>query len=255
MKKICLFLFATLAFASTQDFNDKNIESKDLKNFEVVSSRLAYSMAKKDEKKIKELEGLLYNIDKKSSEEFLANTAKVEKIFVRIFKTEKNLVPKVIKYIYFDPMVTEDQNIVKDEMQKILVSYYANDTAKIYINNKDNKAEKFITSLINSGAKKENLIIFNNSDSKNILKDITMDIKKLNPGVNEFGVTQMRVLVIGPVSQTKQNLSLATVIFDKSFKGIEIDDFSYLDISRKILESTTDEVRLQSYEQLINGMY
>ena len=255
MKKICLFLFATLAFAGTQDFNDKNIESKDLKNFEIVSSRLAYSMAKKDEKKIKELEGLLYNIDKKSSEEFLANTAKVEKIFVRIFKTEKNLVPKVIKYIYFDPMVTEDQNIIKDEMQKILVSYYANDTAKIYINNKDNKAEKFITSLINSGAKKENLIIFNNSDSKNILKDITMDIKKSNPGVNEFGITQMRVLVIGPVSQTKQNLSLATVIFDKNFKGVEIDDFSYLDISRKILESTTDEVRLQSYEQLVNGMY
>ena len=92
MKKICLFLFATLAFAGTQDFNDKNIESKDLKNFEVVSSRLAYSMAKKDEKKIKELEGLLYNIDKKSSEEFLANTAKVEKIFVRIYRKKENSV-------------------------------------------------------------------------------------------------------------------------------------------------------------------
>lgn len=44
---------------------------------------------------------------------------------------------------------------------------------------------------------------------------------------------EMRILLLTAASKIKQNLAFANSFFNNNLKGVEIENFSYLDISRE----------------------
>ena len=90
MKKfLMIFALSSIAISSVNDFNNIKLNKSNEKNFEIVSSKLAYSIANK-QKDINFLKSKLYKIDKKEADNFMKHIDVVEKIFVKIFKSDKN---------------------------------------------------------------------------------------------------------------------------------------------------------------------
>lgn len=256
MKKLSLAIlsiFSLISFSNIDYFNSNTLTENEKKDFQIISTKLAYNQAIKNEENIKYYNNLIFSLDEENAKYFNNEILNTEKIFTRIFKTSKNLVPKIIKYIYFEPTNTNDENLIKEQIEKIMVAFNANTNSKIYINNHENSSLKFLD-LLYKRAKKEQVYLIDKS-RKDIFNDIYLDILKTYPDKKEFNITELRILIISPSSKIKERLSLANSFFRKKIKGIEIDDFSYLDEDRKILETTSEEIRLKSFEELINGIY
>lgn len=254
MKKfLMLFALSSIALSSVNDFNNNHLNKNDEKNFEVVSSKLAYSIAN-NQKDVNSLKNKLYKINKKEADNFMKHVDVVEKIFVKIFKSDKNLVPKIIQYIYFEPIKTDDKKVLYEEAQKLLVAANANANAKIFINNKDGNAN-FLISKLEEIVDKKQINIYDNLSSKDILKEMQKEIKKDYPGRKKFNQLEVRVMTIATTSRTKQTLALAYGIFNKNFEGVEIEDFSFIEAPRKTLEETSLDTRIDTYKNLIDGIY
>lgn len=254
MKKfLMLFALSSIALSSVNDFNNNHLNKNDEKNFEVVSSKLAYSIAN-NQKDVNSLKNKLYKINKKEADNFMKHVDVVEKIFVKIFKSDKNLVPKIIQYIYFEPIKTDDEKVLYEEAQKLLVAANANANAKIFINNKDGNAN-FLISKLEEIVDKKQINIYDNLSSKDVLKEMQKEIKKDYPGRKKFNQLEVRVMTIATTSRTKQTLALAHGIFNKNFEGVEIEDFSFIEAPRKTLEETSLDTRIDTYKNLIDGIY
>ena len=254
MKKfLMIFALSSIAISSVNDFNNIKLNKSDEKNFEIVSSKLTYSIANK-QKDINFLKSKLYKIDKKEADNFMKHIDVVEKIFVKIFKSDKNLVPKIIQYIYFEPVSTNDEKILYEETQKLLVAAHANANAKIFINNKDGNAN-FLLSQLEEIVDKKQINVYDNLSSKDVLKEIQKEILKDYLGRKKFKQIEVRVMTISGTLKTKQTLALAHGIFNKNFEGVEIEDFSFIEAPRKSLENTNIDTRLDTYKNLIDGIY
>ncbi|CAM3160702.1 hypothetical protein STFE110948_04510 [Streptobacillus felis] len=254
MKKFFLFsLLPFLAYSNINDFNAEKINENDKNNFEIVSTKYTYFHSIKSRKEEKYYLDLMNSIDKNRTVHFQNQIKDIEKIFVRIFKSEKNLVPKVIKYIYFEPIKTEDNYLLNEQVQKIMVAFNANSDSKIFINNTNGNANQFLDRIY-SRASKEQVILIENTD-KEIFKLIRDEIKKDFPKRNTFTPTEVRLLVISASSKVKEKLALSTTFFNKEFKGVEIDDFSYLDQKRYLLDTTDQDTRNEVFKSFIYGIY
>ena len=192
MKKfLMLFALSSIALSSVNDFNNNHLNKNDEKNFEVISSKLAYSIAN-NQKDVNSLKNKLYKINKKEADNFMKHVDVVEKIFVKIFKSDKNLVPKIIQYIYFEPIKTDDEKVLYEEAQKLLVAANANANAKIFINNKDGNAN-FLISKLEEIVDKKQINIYDNLSSKDVLKEMQKEIKK--DSILEMEMLQMILLL------------------------------------------------------------
>ncbi|WP_066899216.1 hypothetical protein [Streptobacillus notomytis] len=254
MKKMFLLSFLSLiALSNVNNFNKKIISKNDKNNFEIVSTKYTYFHSINSKKEKKYYEDLMYKIDFNKADKFKKQVEDIEKIFSRVFKSEKNLVPKIIKYIYFEPVKTNDKSLIDEQIQKIMVAFNANSDSVIYINNTDNNAEQFLDRIY-SRANKDQILLFNDND-KDILNVINEQIKKDNPEKNNFSLIEVRVLIITASSKIKEKLALSKAIFNKDLKGVEIDDFSYLDKQRYLLDTTDQETREKTFKSFINGIY
>ncbi len=254
VKKMFLLSFLSfIALSNVNNFNKDNVSKNDKNNFEIVSTKYTYFHSINSKKEKKYYEDLMYKIDRNKANKFKKQVEDVEKIFSRVFKSEKNLVPKIIKYIYFEPIKTDDKNLIDEQIQKIMVAFNANNDSIIYINNTNNNAEQFLNRIY-SRAKKEQVLLFENSD-KEILNAINEQIKKDYPEKNNFSLIEVRVLIISASSRVKEKLALSNAIFNKELSGVEVDDFSYLDRQRYLLDTTTQETREKTFKSFINGIY
>lgn len=251
MKKIILTLSFIISFANVTHFNEETLKESEKNNFELVSTKYAYHIANNDATKAKSYEKLMNKINKEKTIEFRKNILETEKILVRIFKTYKNLVPKVIKYIYFEPIKTDDPKIKHEILEKIFISINANPYSKIFIKADENLEKEYREILKNV----ENKIIFYNLTDKEILSKISEEMKKDFNGKTKFEKIENRVELITSSSLVKEKFSLLNAYFKKEFKGVEIDDFSFLTDERVKLEETDNETRLKTFKELINGIY
>ncbi|WP_156300367.1 hypothetical protein [Streptobacillus canis] len=254
MKKMFLLSFLPLiALSNINNFNAKEISKNDKGNFEIVSTKYTYFHSINSLNNMKYYKDLMYKIDQSKTDDFKNKVNDVDKIFTRIFKSEKNLVPKIIKYIYFEPVKTDDKKLINEQIQKIMVAFNANSDAKLYINNTNGNAEQFLDRIY-TRASKDQVFVLENTD-KDILEMIKNEIKKDNPEKKEFSLTEVRVLIISASTKVKEKLALSTAILNKEFKGVEIDDFSYLDKQRYLLDTTDQETREKIFKSFINGIY
>lgn len=220
-------------------------------NFKEISRNLAYNMAIKNRTEVNNLYTQLKEIDKNKAVEFKEKLDYIESIFSRIYKTEKNLVPKMNKYIYFEALETEDKNILKEEYEKLMTGFNANPDSILYINNYNNASNIFIEKLKD---KYDNRIKVYQNNDKYIFEYIYEDILKNYPNKNNFSLTEMRILIISPSSKIKEKIALAYSIFSKDIKGIEINDFAFLDTPRINLEKNSINTRINVYMKFINNI-
>lgn len=240
-KKLILFLFPIIAFSNIND------------DFFNLSEKYIKSYVTNNNFDLKKLSSNLNELDQKKFEKLKYNIKEIEKLFNRVYKTNKNLVPKIIKYIYFEPFDTNDENIINEEIQKILLSFYANNEAKIFINNQFKNAIFFEKILIEKGANKENILVINDT-TKNIINKITDFINIDFNGKNKFSIIENRVLIITSSNLIKEKLALATSLFNNKFEGIEVDDFSYLVDNRNKIEKINTEDKLIMFKQAIEAI-
>lgn len=220
-------------------------------NFKEISRNLAYNMAIKNRTEVNNLYTQLKEIDKNKAVEFKEKLDYIESIFSRIYKTEKNLVPKMNKYIYFEALETEDKNILKEEYEKLMTGFNANPDSILYINNYNNASNIFIEKLKDKYGNR--IKVYQNND-KYIFEYIYEDILKNYPNKNNFSLTEMRILIISPSSKIKEKIALAYSIFSKDIKGIEINDFAFLDTPRINLEKNSINTRINVYMKFINNI-
>lgn len=107
--------------------------------------------------------------------------------------------------------------------KNLLVSFLANEQAKIYIRQTDN-SEQFVQALIERGAKPDQIILLS-LDAKGIFQKIIEQMRQDFPNQTTFSITENRVSLITPSSEIKPRLALANMMFARQFKGVEVDDF------------------------------
>lgn len=255
MKKLFFILSFILSFANIENFNETDISKKDLNNFEIVSTKYTYfiaSDAKYD--KINKYRKLMYKIDEKKAKEFENHLTETKNILTRVFKTNKNLAPKFIQYIYFEPIETDDIKIKNEILEKLIVSCNANTDAKIFINSDPKTSNYYINILKERNINMNDVFVFNLED-KLVLEEIKNRILIDFNGKKNFGKIENRIELIVPSSIVKEKFSLLNSYFKRDFKGIVIDDFPYLDEHRINLEKNSKETILNTYRQFINGIY
>ena len=170
----------------------------------------------------------------------------------RIFKTDKNLTPKFLDYLYFEPINTGDANLIQEMKKNLLVSFLANEQAKIYIRQTDN-SEQFVQALIERGAKPDQIILLS-LDAKGIFQKIIEQMRQDFPNQTTFSITENRVSLITPSSEIKPRLALANMMFARQFKGVEVDDFSYLDQARENLQHNNYAIRYKTFQAMLEGL-
>ena len=183
---------------------------------------------------------------------FIFFILKKKKILTRIFKTDKNLTPKFLDYLYFEPINTGDANLIQEMKKNLLVSFLANEQAKIYIRQTDN-SEQFVQALIERGAKPDQIILLS-LDAKGIFQKIIEQMRQDFPNQTTFSITENRVSLITPSSEIKPRLALANMMFARQFKGVEVDDFSYLDQARENLQHNNYAIRYKTFQAMLEGL-
>lgn len=114
---------------------------------EALKQQFSIALAKQEKQQISILQKKLTALFSLPPQ-FLDNQIQIsEKILTRIFKTDKNLTPKFLDYLYFEPINTGDANLIQEMKKNLLVSFLANEQAKIYIRQTDN-SEQFVQALI-----------------------------------------------------------------------------------------------------------
>ena len=136
--------------------------------------------------------------------------------------------------------------------KNLLVSFLANEQAKIYIRQTDN-SEQFVQALLERGAKPDQIILLS-LDAKGIFQKIIEQIHQDFPNQTTFSITENRVSLITPSSEIKPRLALANMMFARQFKGVEVDDFSYLDQARENLQHNNYTIRYKTFQAMLEGL-
>ena len=187
---------------------------------EALKQQFSIALAKQEKQQISILQKKLTALFSLPPQ-FLDNQIQIsEKILTRIFKTDKNLTPKFLDYLYFEPINTGDANLIQEMKKNLLVSFLANEQAKIYIRQTDN-SEQFVQALLERGAKPDQIILLS---------------------------------LITPSSEIKPRLALANMMFARQFKGVEVDDFSYLDQARENLQHNNYAIRYKTFQAMLEGL-
>ena len=90
--------------------------------------------------------------------------------------------------------------------------------------------------------------------AKAILQSIAQQMQQDFSPKTVFSITENRISLIVPSSQIKPRLALANAIFDKQFKGVEVDDFSYLDQPRSNLQHNNQAIRYKTFQAMLEGL-
>lgn len=85
---------------------------------------------------------------------------------------------------------------------------------------------------------------------KKIIEQIRQDF----PNQTIFSITENRISLITPSSEIKSRLALANMMFNRQFKGVEVDDFSYLDQPRENLQHNNDAIRYKTFQAMLEGL-
>ena len=189
-------------------------------------------------------------------QQFSIALAKQEKQQVSILQKKLtalfSLPPQFLDNLYFEPINTGDANLIQEMKKNLLVSFLANEQAKIYIRQTDN-SEQFVQALIERGAKADQIILLS-LDAKGIFQKIIEQIRQDFPNQTTFSITENRVSLITPSSEIKPRLALANMMFARQFKGVEVDDFSYLDQARENLQHNNYAIRYKTFQAMLEGL-
>lgn len=92
---------------------------------EALKQQFSMALAKQDKQQITNLQKKLTALFSLPPQ-FLDNQIQIsEKILTRIFKTDKNLTPKFLDYLYFEPINTVDANLIQEMKKNLLVSFFS----------------------------------------------------------------------------------------------------------------------------------
>ncbi|QEH44474.1 hypothetical protein FXB78_01280 [Aggregatibacter actinomycetemcomitans] len=255
-KKIHSVLFLLTYFFSIQGQTMQNIEhtgqNRSNQSIQDVKQQLAAALARQEQKQIIVLQKKLTSLSSLSPQRLAQQIRITEKILTRIFKTEKNLTPKFIDYLYFEPIETTDDTLIQEMTKNLLISFLANERAQIYIKDMPN-ANQFVQLLTEKGAKTAQISVLA-EPAKTIFRRIREQMYQDFPNKKQFTITENRVSVIAPSSVIKPRLALAAAIFDQQFKGVEVDDFSYLDQPRENLQHNNDTTRYKTFQAMLEGL-
>ena len=254
MKKIHSSFMLFVALCSMQSMAEQpHIQSSNRQiTQQSLTHQLAMALAKEDKKQLSALQVAFLKQNALSTEQFHRQTQITENILTRIFKTDKNLTPKFLDYLYFEPINTGDANLIQEMKKNLLVSFLANEQAKIYIRQTDN-SEQFVQALMERGAKADQIILLS-LDAKGIFQKIIEQIRQDFPNQTTFSITENRVSLITPSSEIKPRLALANMMFARQFKGVEVDDFSYLDQARENLQHNNYAIRYKTFQAMLEGL-
>ena len=227
-------------------------QSVSTESAEALKQQFSIALAKQEKQQVSILQKKLTALFSLPPQ-FLDNQIQIsEKILTRIFKTDKNLTPKFLDYLYFEPINTGDANLIQKMKKNLLVSFLANEQAKIYIRQTDN-SEQFVQALIERGAKPDQIILLS-LDAKGIFQKIIEQMRQDFPNQTTFSITENRVSLITPSSEIKPRLALANMMFARQFKGVEVDDFSYLDQARENLQHNNYAIRYKTFQAMLEGL-
>ena len=216
-------------------------QSVSTESAEALKQQFSIALAKQEKQQVSILQKKLTALFSLPPQ-FLDNQIQIsEKILTRIFKTDKNLTPKFLDYLYFQEM-----------KKNLLVSFLANEQAKIYIRQTDN-SEQFVQALLERGAKPDQIILLS-LDAKGIFQKIIEQMRQDFPNQTTFSITENRVSLITPSSEIKPRLALANMMFARQFKGVEVDDFSYLDQARENLQHNNYAIRYKTFQAMLEGL-
>ena len=254
MKKIHSSFMLFVALCSMQSMAEQpHVQSSNKQiTQQSLTHQLAMALAKEDKKQLSALQVAFLKQNALSTEQFHRQTQITENILTRIFKTDKNLTPKFLDYLYFEPINTGDANLIQEMKKNLLVSFLANEQAKIYIRQTDN-SEQFVQALIERGAKPDQIILLS-LDAKGIFQKIIEQMRQDFPNQTTFSITENRVSLITPSSEIKPRLALANMMFARQFKGVEVDDFSYLDQARENLQHNNYAIRYKTFQAMLEGL-
>ena len=254
MKKIHSSFMLFVALCSMQSMAEQpHVQSSNKQiTQQSLTHQLAMALAKEDKKQLSALQVAFLKQNALSIEQFHRQTQITENILTRIFKTDKNLTPKFLDYLYFEPTESNDATLNNAMKQNLLVSFFANEKAKIYIKHSSN-TQAFIDLLLENGAKSSQLVQVEGS-AKAILQNIAQQMQQDFSPKTVFSITENRISLIVPSSQIKPRLALANAIFDKQFKGVEVDDFSYLDQPRSNLQHNNQAIRYKTFQAMLEGL-
>ena len=88
-------------------------------------------------------------------------------------------------------------------------------------------------------------------DAKGIFQKIIEQMRQDFPNQTTFSITENRVSLITPSSEIKPRLALANMMFARQFKGVEVDDFSYLDQARENLQHNNYAIRYNTFQAML----
>lgn len=248
MKKTVYTLFIMMiSLFSTQSYADDQTPLAS-----TIKQQFATALAQQNQPQLEELTPQFVKQASISPNLLEQQIKTTEKILTRIFKTDKNLTPKFIHYLYFEPVESIDTALLNEMKKNLLVSYLANENSKIYIKQSSNSAE-FVQILQQKGAKESQIFVLNETP-KGILEKIVAQIQQDFPNQTRFNITENRVNIIAPSSEIKPRLALANAIFDKQFKGVEVDDFSYLNQPRENLQHNNVATRYKTFQAMLEGL-
>lgn len=92
---------------------------------EALKQQFSMALAKQNKQQITNLQKKLTALFSLPPQ-FLDNQIQIsEKILTRIFKTDKNLTPKFLDYLYFEPINTVDANLIQEMKKNLLVSFFS----------------------------------------------------------------------------------------------------------------------------------
>lgn len=238
--------------ASSVAYSTENSSYFSESSLETLQQQFTLALAKQDKQQITYLQKKITALLALPPELLENQIAVTEKILTRIFKTDKNLTPKFIDYLYFEPLETQDEILINEMKKNLLVSFLANENARIYIR-RNTISEQFIQALKTRGAKDEQIVLLAQSP-KAIFTQITAQMRQDFPAQTVFPITENRVSLITPSSQIKSRLALANAVFDRQFKGVEVDDFSYLDQPRENLQHNNETIRYKVFQAMLEGI-
>ena len=222
-------------------------QSVSTESAEALKQQFSIALAKQEKQQVSILQKKLTALFSLPPQ-FLDNQIQISEIF----KTDKNLTPKFIDYLYFEPINTGDANLIQEMKKNLLVSFLANEQAKIYIRQTDN-SEQFVQALLERGAKPDQIILLS-LDAKGIFQKIIEQMRQDFPNQTTFSITENRVSLITPSSEIKPRLALANMMFARQFKGVEVDDFSYLDQARENLQHNNYAIRYKTFQAMLEGL-
>ena len=103
--------------------NPSSHQSISTESAEALKQQFSMALAKQDKQQITNLQKKLTALFSLPPQ-FLDNQIQIsEKILTRIFKTDKNLTPKFLDYLYIEAINTGHANLIQEMKKNLLVSF------------------------------------------------------------------------------------------------------------------------------------